>query len=120
MRVIKVSEERRRVWAVAMVSDLVDTQGDTISDLEIEDAVARMTTRPGGVAVKVDHKGGGVGQVIAAWPATREICAAFGMRPPNGQSCMLVGLQVDDAATWERVKSGAVGHAVSIAGKYRG
>lgn len=113
--ILKLDHERRRLYGVALVADEVDSQGDTLSDLELEDAACRAVQR--GCAVKLDHAGDAVGQLVASWPLTAEIADALGIHRPSGKSVWLVGLQINDAEAWSRVRAGDIGHALSIGGR---
>lgn len=113
--ILKLDSERRRVYGIALVADEADSQGDVVSDIELEDAACRAVTK--GCAVKIDHEGTAKGRLVASWPMTRDIAKALGFTLPAGKSAWLVGLEIDDAATWASVKSGDVGHALSIGGR---
>ncbi len=96
--ILKLDHERRRLYGVALVADEVDSQGDTLSDLELEDAACRAVQR--GCAVKLDHAGDAVGQLVASWPLTaflsafafvRDLCRGVARNrawpPANGGTC---------------------------------
>ena len=69
-----------------------------MSDLELEDAACRAVQR--GCAVKLDHAGDAVGQLVASWPLTaflsafafvRDLCHGAvrnrAWSPANGGTC---------------------------------
>ena len=70
----------------------------SLSDLELEDAACRAVQR--GCAVKLDHAGDAVGQLVASWPLTaflsafafvRDLCRGVARNrawpPANGGTC---------------------------------
>lgn len=111
----KRDDERQRLYGVALVADQPDRQGDIIADHDLEDAACRAVQK--GCVVKIDHAGGAVGRLVASWPLTADIAAALGIERPGGKSVWLVGLQIDDAEVWKQVRSGSLGHALSIGGR---
>ena len=113
--ILKIDDERRRIFGIAMVGDEVDQQGDMIDDSELEDASFRAVTN--GAIVKVEHDGPAVGRVVASWPLTKQIADSLGIERPNGQSVWLVGLEVTDPDAWAAVRSGELGHALSVGGR---
>jgi hypothetical protein len=113
--ILKLDNERRRLYGIALIADEADAQGDTVSDVELEDAACRAIEK--GVIVKVEHAGSSVGRLVASWPLTKDIAEALGVSRPQGKSAWLVGLQIEDDATWGRVKAGQLGHALSIGGR---
>ena len=113
--ILKLDHERQRLYGIALVADEIDSQGDTVSDLELEDAACRAIEN--GCVVKIDHAGHAVGKLVASWPLTADIAKALGVARPDGKSCWLVGLQIKDAQTWSRVRAGEIGHGLSIGGR---
>jgi hypothetical protein len=113
--ILKLDYERRRLYGIALVADEADAQGDTVTDTELEDAACRAIEK--GVVVKIEHAGQAIGRLVASWPLTKDIANALGVSRPEGKSAWLVGLQIEDDATWSRVKAGELGHALSIGGR---
>jgi Putative phage serine protease XkdF len=113
-RILKIDDERQRLYGIALVADEVDRQGDVVSDSELEEAACRAILN--GCVVKVEHDGPPRGKLVASWPLTKQIGDALGIALPGGRSVWLVGLQVDDPATWAEVLCGNVGDTLSIAG----
>ena len=114
-RILKIDHERQRLYGVALVAGEADSQGDLVDDVELEDAACRAIMN--GCVVKVEHAGPARGRLIASWPLTKQISDALGVSRPDGKSVWLVGLEIDDAATWVRVRDGEIGHALSIGGQ---
>lgn len=101
---LKVDSERRRVFGIALEANREDIQGDIVSDLDLEDASCRAVLK--GTAAGVMHeKTDGIGKLCASFPLTAEIQKALDI-DLGGRSVWLVGLQIDDADTWQAVKDG--------------
>lgn len=114
-RILKLDGARRRVYGIALIADEADSQGDVVSDADLEDAGAKAVLN--GCAVRIDHEGEAVGRLCASWPLTAEIAAALGIERPGGKSAWLVGLQVENDAVWDKVRTGDIGHALSVGGR---
>jgi hypothetical protein len=112
-RILKIDQFRRRVFGVALVADEVDRQGDTIDDLELEDASCLAVAA--GCCAKVEHAGPPVGRLVASYPLTKQIADALGIQRPNNQSVWLIGMEITDDAVWAEVAAGNF-HALSIGG----
>ncbi|MBW6397493.1 hypothetical protein KPL78_06525 [Roseomonas sp. HJA6] len=112
--ILKASEDKRRLYGVALVAGVVDTQGDLIDEVELEEAAVR--SMRAGIAARMQHDGVDRGQVIASFPMTREIAAALGFTLPTGNGLWLVGLEFAPEA-WPAVRAAvAAGAGLSIGG----
>ena len=110
---LKLDDELQLVIGIALVSGEVDSQGDIVDDRELTKAAMRSL----GAAVKIDHVGGPVGRVVQSLALTPDVADALGLALPDGRSAWVVGLHVEDPATWARIKSGEIGSGLSIGGR---
>lgn len=107
--IIKVGHQHQVVFAVALESDIPDRQGDVIHDDDLLDAA--ITAGMGNVDAGVMHTTTtGIGKMVASFPMTKDIAADLGITLPNGRGLWLVGLKIEDPATWADV----------VAGKFKG
>ncbi|MEI6558499.1 MAG: XkdF-like putative serine protease domain-containing protein [Rhodospirillaceae bacterium] len=101
---LKVDSERRRVFGVALEADVEDSQGDIVSDQDLEDAACKAVLN--GCEAGVQHqRTSGVGKLCASFPLTTEIAKSLGI-DLGGRSVWLIGLQIEDPAVWDQVKKG--------------
>jgi len=110
--ILKIDDDLQLVFGIALVADEIDAQGDVIDEREL----IKVASRSQGAPVKIDHEGGGVGHIACSFPLTTDIAKALGISRP-GKPAWLVGLKVDDADTWRRVKTGRLSGGLSIGGR---
>ena len=111
--VLKLDDALQLVVGVALVSGEFDSQGDIVSDQELTKAAMRSL----GAMVKIDHTGAPVGKVVQSLALTPDVADALGLALPDGRAAWVVGLHVEDAATWQKIKSGEIGSGLSIGGR---
>lgn len=111
--ILKLDDQLQLVVGVALVSGEVDSQGDIVDDRELTKAAMRSL----GAHVKIDHAGGSVGRVVQSLALTPDVAKALGLNLPDGRAAWVVGLHVEDAATWQRIRSGEIGSGLSIGGR---
>lgn len=102
--ILKVDNDKRRIYGIALEADLEDRQGDWVSEDELEEAAVHAIKS--GAVVGRNHKQIGVGTIVASFPLTNELQKALGVSVPSGRGVWLVGLEVSDDATWAAVKRG--------------
>lgn len=111
-KILKLDNALQLLVGVAMVAGEVDAQGDVIDDYELTKAAMNAM----GAGVKIDHQGGAVGRVVQSLALTADLAAALGLPEPE-QAVWIVGLKVDDPATWARVRAGELNGGLSIGGR---
>lgn len=112
--ILSKSEDKRRLYGVALVAGEVDQQGDLIEEAELEEAAIRSLRD--GIAARMGHDGRDRGQVVASFPMTQEIAGALGFSLPSGRGLWLIGLEYSPEA-WPAVRAAvASGAGLSIGG----
>jgi hypothetical protein len=111
--ILKIDDELQLVVGVALVAGEVDSQGDIVDERELTKAAMRSL----GAMVKIDHAGAAVGRVVQSLALTPDVAEALGLTLPEDRAAWIVGLQVEDAAVWKRIKSGEIGSGLSIGGR---
>jgi len=122
-QIIKTDDELRLAFGWANVSvydgeEVVDTQDDITDTTDLVKAFMSFMSdvRKGGImhARGADDEPVVIGEVVFAFPFTADLKKAMGIEIP--QEGVVIGLRVDDDATWAAVKDGRLA-AFSIAGK---
>jgi len=112
--IAKADDQKRRVYGIALVAGEVDLQSDIIDDSELEEAA--VASLLAGIAARLDHGGTDMGRIIASFPMTAELAAAFGFILPEGRGQWLIGLEFTPAA-WPSIRAAvAAGAGLSIGG----
>jgi len=116
-KIIKINEEQRVVfgWASVIEKDgkpIVDTQNHVISSTEIVKATTDFMKDAR--ASHFMHTEKRIGSVIHSFPLTSEIAKSLGIQ--SDQYGWIVGVHVEDDATWDLVKSGKLA-SFSIGGQ---
>ena len=118
----KLDDDQRLVFGWASVSVkadgsiVVDSQDDILSTATLEkasyDYVAR--SRVGGL----EHERKGVATLVESFMVTKSKLKAMGLAEDALPEGLWIGMRVDDANVWKRVKSGELS-MFSIGGKSR-
>lgn len=114
----KFNDEERMVYGFASVAKdgdttLVDRQGDMIEEAELVKMAHRFikTARTG----KVMHEGTPKAEVVESMVLRPDVAKALGLENFT-KTAWVIGMKVNDDATWDRVKKGEL-KAFSIGGK---
>lgn len=110
--ILKVDDDLQLVLGVALVAGEEDSQGDVITEHELTKTA--MTAL--GASVKIDHRGEPVGKIVQSLALTPDLAKSLGISWP-GKPAWIVGLKVDDASTWQRIKAGELNGGLSIGGR---
>jgi len=108
-RVAKVNDEQQLVFGWANVTTkgsdlLVDSHGEVIETAVLEKAVYEFVPKFTGAAAGVGHQGIAVAHLVESLMLTKEKAAAMGLDP--GHEGWWVGVRVEDAEVFAKVKSG--------------
>lgn len=106
-KILKINEEQRIVfgWASVIVKNgvpVVDTQNDSISSEELLNSTTEFMKDAR--ASHLMHTEKRIGSVIHSFPLTYEIAKSLGIE--SDQYGWIVGVHVEDDATWNHVKTG--------------
>lgn len=119
VHVLKADDDRRMVygWASVITKNgevVVDTQGDSIEPQELEKATTAFMSDVR--KAQEMHNPGVKGMVVHSFPMIADIAKSLGIE--CDQEGWIVGVQVSDEVTWQKVKSGEL-RAFSIGGAGR-
>lgn len=97
-------DERQIVFGWASVAEIEDSQGDVIPLEELEKAAYEyvLNSREGGEM----HETIGVAKLIESMVFTPEKLKSLGLKEDATKHGWFVGFKVEDAAAWEKIKSG--------------
>ncbi len=115
LRIEKTDAARKTVYGVVYAPDETDTEGDTVSAEEIRRAAYAFMREGRTGQIDSDHDGqAGKGYVAESW-IVRAGDPLFPDEPPGTWA---VGVNVTDAATWQRIERGEL-RGLSMAGLAR-
>ena len=109
-RIVKADAARQMAYGVVYAPDDVDADGHTMSAGEIERAMLGFMAKGRVGAVDVDHDEQTGGAYVAeSWlvksAGGQTVDATF---PGEAEGTWVVGIKVDDAATWGRIEAGDI------------
>ena len=109
-RIVKADAARQMAYGVVYAPDDVDADGHTMSAGEIEKAMLGFMAKGRVGAVDVDHDEQTGGAYVAeSWlvksAGGQTVDATF---PGEAEGTWVVGIKVDDAATWGRIEAGDI------------
>lgn len=111
LNITKVDEDQQLVFGWASISNsadgtpVVDSQGDIIEPRELENAVYKFVKDYAAKGAGQLHKGEPVGHIVESVILTPQKMQAMGIDHPMPTGWW-IGMKVDDAAVFEKVKSG--------------
>jgi hypothetical protein len=120
LKIAKVEADKQLVFGWLYVcrnadgSPVVDHSGDVVAPEDMEAAAYAYTLDSR--AARAMHAGGAVGRLVETVALTREKQDALGIPEGAVPEGWWVGYKIDDAATWERVKSGEL-RSFSLGGR---
>lgn len=111
LHITKIDEDQQLVFGWASIANtadgnpIVDSQSDIIEPAELENAVYKFMQEYSARGAGELHKGDPVGRIVESVILTPQKMAAMGIdhAMPTG---WWIGMKVDDAAVFEKVKSG--------------